>query len=344
MEKKGYLLAEVWMARNVIVGPFRKRADGRLEIEEGAARKSGDRRIYAASDEEVALREKDAAVDRRWTEIEEALLKIQPDAILRGRHATYYDFTEAPELLERWVRMLDAVKGRATRMAGRSPSVSFRRGAQVSQKYLAAAALRDPRGFAEARRRGVGTLSLLARYPDLEEQFFRELREPETPPSRPPPMRAPGDPKPLERHGEMALEEMPWKNPLPERGLSGGELAGYWDWALDTRAARLAQAKDLPREEQTEGHLRWLKERWTQVRMLEAILALLHRIVAPHAAYLCGAACMHLEAGMSPEQAKRFLDTLDAFRAITDYESEENYTAEYARGEFFRRLTGARIR
>lgn len=318
--KKGFLLTEIRMGRRVLVGPFRVEADGRLVLREDEALKVADRAVYAPGAHERARRKEDPAFDHGWTEIEKELLRRKPGAILRSEWAIYYDFTGAPDLLERWERLLDGAK--EARRPEEPPTRHFRRVGELLDRYAALVALRAPESYREAPRKGVGTFSLLARHPDLEAKFDADLRA-----------LPPGD-----STGRSAyyLQELPWKNPLPERGLSGAELSDFWAWADSVRMQRKRQLQ-ASRHDRSESYRRWCRERWTQIGMLEAILDLLHRILAPGTAF-CGQDCSHLQAGLSPAQAKRFLDALDAFRAITDYESEENYTAEYVRAEMARRL------
>lgn len=319
-EKKGFQLDWVQVGRQVLVGPFRMGPDGRLEIEEGAGLGLSERDVYAADAHEQAHRKEDPDFDRRWTEIEEELVRRRPGAILRGKWTVYYDFTGEPDLLARWKRLLD---GAAAATREKKPkTIGFRQMGELVDRYAALVALRDPEGYAEARRKKTGKLFLIARYPDLKAQFDEELRA--LPPSDP------------SRRSEHHMQELPWKNPLPARGLSGAALAGYWSWAYEVRAKRKAQL-ETKRDDWSESYRRWRKERWTQIGMLEGILDLLHRVLAPDAPF-CGQGCTHLEDGLGPEQAKRFIDSLDAFRAITEYESEENYTAEYACSEMKRRL------
>lgn len=94
---------------------------------------------------------------------------------------------------------------------------------------------------------------------------------------------------------------MPWTNALPARGLSGVLLWRYWAWVLKTRADRKkSQDSYTSKHQPTSGMHRWRRERVTQMHMFEAVLALLHSIVAPGAAYLCGAKCTHLAEGATP--------------------------------------------
>lgn len=334
-----YEMESFWLGRRLMSGPFRTATDGTLVLAEDGGVQHVDAQIFAASDREVALRKKYPELDRRWIEIEDELLRRRPGAIHRGRR-TYYDFTNEPDLAARWTELLDDAATRYAGTAEEPQPIPFEHLRKVSERFVAALALRDPEGVAKARYDGAGTLSLLADHPDLAEQYSKELHAPPARPSSPAaPAQGPDDPPPMERHRTISLQELPWNNPPPQKGLSGPQLRDYWMWALSVRAARLKQLEDPVEDPNSSSYGKWRRERWTQIRMLEAILDLLHGIVAPDAPYLCGEGCNHLGVGLDPEGAKRFLDSLDAFRATTDYESEENYTAEYSRNEMARQLS-----
>jgi hypothetical protein len=161
----------------------------------------------------------------------------------------------------------------------------------------------------------------------------------------PTPKREPGGAAPLVRLGAEEVVESAWTNQLPERGLSPALLRRYWAWALETRATRQQTLEDSYKKyagDDSESLATWRQERVIQVHMLEAVLALLHRIIAPAAAYLCDAECQHLSAGVTAEQLKRFVGSLEAYKACTEYESEENYTAEYSAAEMRNLMVGER--
>ncbi len=141
-----------------------------------------------------------------------------------------------------------------------------------------------------------------------------------------------GGPAPLVREGQTELREREWSTEVPEGDVNGAQLKRHWAFLLETRAARRAQLDESARTKHTDtsGLSRWIRERYTQIHYFEAVMSLLHRIVAPDAAYLCGADCNHLDRGLSREQLRRYQGSLAAFRASTDYESEENYTVERA--------------
>jgi hypothetical protein len=228
----------------------------------------------------------------------------------------------------------------------------------ITERFLEQVALRDGEALIRARAKGP-IRHAIDEYPDIAEAYRRALDDPEeharvARESRPPlageiysaspeggsvtrtvvgspqlPLFSVDAPAPLQREGsERIIEATRNKNPLPERGLTADELSRYWAWALKRRAARQAQLEQ-PGDFSSPGYSTWRKERRIQIAMIEGVLELLHRIVAKDARYLCGADCNHLGQGLDPVQLKRFTDSLDVYRACTDYESEENYTAQY---------------
>jgi hypothetical protein len=134
------------------------------------------------------------------------------------------------------------------------------------------------------------------------------------------PGRAPA--QPLPRLGSYSVEERQWSNALPTAGVSPADLAEYWTKivtaAVGERARRRVAAKEVD-EARARGDAPLagavVSSRYTskiEIKTTEAVLALLHEVIALEAEYLCDDCCAHVHAGATPEQAKRFLDSLDA--------------------------------
>lgn len=51
------------------------------------------------------------------------------------------------------------------------------------------------------------------------------------------------------------------------------------------------------------------------IKVHEAVIALLHEIIAPDAPFLCAHDCSHVHAGASPDELRRFFDALDLHQA-----------------------------
>jgi len=131
--------------------------------------------------------------------------------------------------------------------------------------------------------------------------------------------------QPLRRMGVYVVDELPWTNPLPERGVAPEGLSAHWlelvgavvgkvqrrqavTEAMDAASARGDVAAAM-------GANAWRYSAKIEIKTAESVLALLHRILAPGASFLCDAQCPHVTLGATPEQAKRFLDSLDAATA-----------------------------
>ena len=111
--------------------------------------------------------------------------------------------------------------------------------------------------------------------------------------------------RPLRRLGVRVLPERQGHQPLPARGVGGMGLGRLWQ-ALLAQHARLQAGLGQPAHQ---GGPRAARE----LQAVEAVVALLHAIVAPGAAFVCDERCRHVDAGLSPARVKRFADSLEAF-------------------------------
>ncbi|MCI0572060.1 MAG: hypothetical protein L0Y66_15000, partial [Myxococcaceae bacterium] len=85
-----------------------------------------------------------------------------------------------------------------------------------------------------------------------------------------------------------------------------GRLARFWRDSVERHAYRVAKRNEPGRRSD------YRYECKIEIKKYEEVLELLHRIIAPGVAVLCGVECEHVAGGASPEQLKRFLDSMDA--------------------------------
>lgn len=135
----------------------------------------------------------------------------------------------------------------------------------------------------------------------------------------------------LERRGYYEIPEAAGNNPLPDRDLTPNELTQLWDDLIACwESKKTARSNAI-----ADGALEWGYHAKIEIKTQEAVIALLHGVIAPDAEFLCARGCPHLERGMTADQVKRVLDALDAYRRTKDYESDENYIAERGRNALF---------
>ena len=102
--------------------------------------------------------------------------------------------------------------------------------------------------------------------------------------------------------------------PLPSGPLAGSELTAYWagliDWWLDKQGIRKSATDGM-----LAGSHSALLHRYSlkiDIKSIEAVMALAHRILVPGEKVLCAYRCLHVAKGMTAVQAKEFIDSLDA--------------------------------
>jgi len=105
-------VSEERLGRKVISGPFATSPDGKTVLSHDGEAAEPKGRIFRADEIEESVRRDDPEVDRRWTAIESELEGRRPGAILRGKDAVYYDFTDEDELLRLWMKTLDDARAR----------------------------------------------------------------------------------------------------------------------------------------------------------------------------------------------------------------------------------------
>jgi hypothetical protein len=122
--------------------------------------------------------------------------------------------------------------------------------------------------------------------------------------------------QPLRRMGSYKINERPGSNAAPAEGVAGDALAAWWQRLLGALTAKWKQRDELaswlsdPRR--AGDGIRYRYTGKIELKSAEAVAALFHQILAPHAPFLCDEHCPHFQAGATPEHAKRFLDSLDA--------------------------------
>jgi hypothetical protein len=119
-----------------------------------------------------------------------------------------------------------------------------------------------------------------------------------------------------------SIEESHYAGTSLRRGLSAVELAEFWasivsshidNWKdrrqhqAEEAAAKAAGDFALARE----FHSAWY-DATIGLAMTEALIGLLHRILAPSADCLCGIECEHVAAGATRQQCERFLASVEA--------------------------------
>jgi hypothetical protein len=142
----------------------------------------------------------------------------------------------------------------------------------------------------------------------------------------------------LERTGYYVIPQAAGNNPLPAHGLPPAQLERFWERLLADLEKRKGMRQGAIRDGST-GALEFAYHGKMEVKTVEAALALVHSVARPDVKETCGRGCPHLSEGLSPEAVKCLLDSLDAYRARTDYESDENYIAERVRAELVDCLT-----
>jgi hypothetical protein len=98
------------------------------------------------------------------------------------------------------------------------------------------------------------------------------------------------------------------------------KLVGYWVDLVSSvmqrfeareRAMAATHAPDAPAEH-FEAGVRYCYSAKIEIKTAESVVALLHEIVAPAATFVCDESCRHLSLGATAEQAKRYVDSLQA--------------------------------
>ena len=127
--------------------------------------------------------------------------------------------------------------------------------------------------------------------------------------------------QPFLRRGDYEVRERSWTNPLPIRGISAEQLTEFWLSIVGAVGGQIAsRERTLKRMDDAEarGDIASVQSGRVvayagkqEIKEIEAIAALLHKILAPAAPFLCDGSCGHVAAGATPRQAKRFLDSLD---------------------------------
>ncbi len=165
----------------------------------------------------------------------------------------------------------------------------------------------------------------------------------------------------LPRLGVAFIPETDWSNPLPARGVTPAQLAAYWteltgavvgwyerrgavfgehfdDYFVRFRygdgttvettppsvpgRTAMVTATPCPR---LDPEMRPSK---LEVTLAEGVAALLHQVIAPRAPFACDGWCSHVATGATPQQAKRFLDSLDADLASTADLLEDGFESD----------------
>ena len=119
------------------------------------------------------------------------------------------------------------------------------------------------------------------------------------------------DAPPQRREFYCVIQEKPGTNPVPPRSISGEALTAYW-----LGLVRHVEEKRVARERPGEPGPSRTAYRYSckiEIGVYETLLAFLHHFIAPDEPATCERACGHMEVGMTPEQVKRYLDTLDAY-------------------------------
>lgn len=144
--------------------------------------------------------------------------------------------------------------------------------------------------------------------------------------------------RPYPRLSSFAIPEKAGENPLPERGVDAQHLAVFWVelvGAVVGRYRRTDGRDDLVEYELEDGTAVLAAPgkdgadaltsalpcvsaagapvpTKAEIRTGEGVAQLLHEILAPGASVVCDGECVHVAAGMTAQQAKRLLDSLDA--------------------------------
>jgi hypothetical protein len=131
----------------------------------------------------------------------------------------------------------------------------------------------------------------------------------------------------LYRLGTYRIEEKPWTNTAPSRGATGEELRRFWLKLLRYHADQL-ELRHRPCEcgGNSPSHVQWKYGQKIEIKVHESVIELLHRIIAPGAPFLCDHACPHVDKGATPEQLRRFLDSIDAHAALCRENAEHGHS------------------
>lgn len=122
----------------------------------------------------------------------------------------------------------------------------------------------------------------------------------------------------LPRIGSYYLPEASTEGSRPGPALDGATARLLWQQTLDRREGLIARRREFPTGSPVDAAtLRRLVT--LEIKCIEAALDLLHRIAAP-GERVCGPDCPHLGAGISPEKAGRYLESLRA--AVQRLESQ----------------------
>ena len=132
---------------------------------------------------------------------------------------------------------------------------------------------------------------------------------------------AEGPAEPLELCVAYKLSEVAGENPA-DLAIAGAALARYWRDIVEYRVGKVERRHAAARaideaEARGEGGRAVEVRRWSygqkiEMKAVEQVLELLHRILAPAAPFLCDERCAHVRAGATAGQVKRFLDAIDA--------------------------------
>jgi hypothetical protein len=133
------------------------------------------------------------------------------------------------------------------------------------------------------------------------------------------------EPRPLQMMGGYAVPIVKGVGPLPANRVDGARLEQFYrgliaEWAGRT-ARRDASTKQL--DEAAQGSapssyqsvVTWRYGQKISIKSREAVIALIHRAIAPDAPFACDERCRHVGAGASPEAIQVILGSLAAMAA-----------------------------
>jgi len=141
----------------------------------------------------------------------------------------------------------------------------------------------------------------------------------------------PPEATPLTTKPPSSVRQVTGDTPVPKHGIDGARLSEWWR-KLAGAYRRCHEIRDNDEGDHLHNHERRYGLK-VEAKNVEGILALAHAIIAPDAPFLCDVNCRHVTGGMTPEQAKLLLDSLQHDIAASHRYWGEHSDAEWAEDE-----------